>query len=76
MPLEVELGEEVTLLDRDAGFEQTGVDDDPFAHGSTSPTRRPRPVADASVASHWNCRIRTERRSPRAIRETSIEEPP
>jgi hypothetical protein len=27
-------------------------------------------------ASHWNCRIRTESRSPKAIMETTIEEPP
>ena len=39
MPLEVQLGEEITLLDSDSGFGETRIDDDPFAHGSTSPTR-------------------------------------
>jgi hypothetical protein len=39
MPLEIQLGEEITLLDSDPGFGETRIDDDPFAHGSTSPTR-------------------------------------
>ncbi len=39
MPLEVQLGEEITLLDSDSGFGETRIDDDSFAHGSTSPTR-------------------------------------
>jgi hypothetical protein len=38
VPLEVQLGEEVTFLDRDPRLERAGVDDDSFAHGSTSPT--------------------------------------
>src|SRR4030095_11539564 len=38
MALEIELGEEITLLDGDPGFEQTDVDDDAFAHGSIPPT--------------------------------------
>jgi hypothetical protein len=45
MPLEVEIGEEVTFLDGDAGLEHTRVHDDAFAHGSTSSTRR-RPGGD------------------------------
>jgi hypothetical protein len=41
MPLEIQLGEEITLLNSDSGFGETRIDGDPFAHGSTSPTRRP-----------------------------------
>ncbi len=41
MPLEIELGEEVTFLDCDPRFGEARIDDDPFAHGSTSPTRPP-----------------------------------
>src|SRR5439155_10767413 len=42
VPLDVELGEEITLLDPDARLGDSSVDDDPFAHGSTSPTPAPR----------------------------------
>jgi hypothetical protein len=35
MPLEVQIGEEVTFLNGDARLDQTRVDDDPLAHGST-----------------------------------------
>src|SRR5215831_68140 len=47
MPLEIELGEEITLLDSDPGFDEARIDDDPFAHGSTSPTRPPAPYCRA-----------------------------
>src|SRR6185503_1243345 len=46
VPLEIELGEEVTLLDGDAGFEQADVDDDALAHGSVPPTPGPRRQRD------------------------------
>src|SRR5207248_5158747 len=42
VPLDVEFGEEITLLDPDARLGDSSVDDDPFAHGSTSPTPAPR----------------------------------
>ncbi len=66
VPLDEQLGEEITLLDRDPGFGEFRVDDDPFAHGSTSLTRGHRPRRRTGRASHWNCRIRTESRSPTA----------
>src|SRR5262249_9621189 len=47
MPLEIELGEEITLLDSDPGFAEARIDDDTFAHGSTSPTRPPTPYCRA-----------------------------
>ena len=47
VPLEIDLGEEVTLLDGDPGFEQTDVDDDALAHGSIPPTPGPRRRRDA-----------------------------
>ena len=75
MPLDVQLGEEVTILHGDAGFGQTGVDDDPLSHGSTSIRGRgERPAGNPAV--HWNCRIRTESRSPSAISETTMDDPP
>src|SRR5262249_56326555 len=42
MPLEIELGEEMTFLDRHARLQEVGVDHDALAHGSTPPAR---PVA-------------------------------
>src|SRR5574341_106237 len=42
-PLEEEVREKITLLDRDASLDESGVDDDPLAHGSTSLTPTPGP---------------------------------
>src|SRR5207302_11452574 len=47
MALEIEVGEEITLLNPDASFGEARVDDDSFAHGSTSLTRRTAPGAGA-----------------------------
>jgi len=53
MALEIEVGEEITLLNPDASFGEARVDDDSFAHGSTSLTRRTAPGAGA-------CRVSLE----------------
>src|SRR5262249_57350975 len=65
MPLEIELGEETTLLDSDPGFDEARIDDDPFAHGSTSPTR---PCAPNSRAARVSLELPHSHREEKAQR--------
>src|SRR6059058_913346 len=51
VPLEVQIGEEVTFLDGDAGLDRARVDDNALAHGSTPWARSsdPRPPERVSL---------------------------
>ncbi len=80
-PLHVQLHELRPILHGQTRFGHAGVDDDTLSHGSSPQfggirprctTRGPR----GGGPGYWNCRIRTERRSPSAMNDTTMDEPP
>ena len=80
-PLYVELDELRAILHGETGFRHAGVDDDALSHGSSPQFGgiRPRCTTRGPLGGgpgYWNCRIRTERRSPSAMNDTTMDEPP
>jgi hypothetical protein len=80
-PLHVELHELRAILHGETGFRHAGVNNDALSHGSSPQFGgiRPRCTTRGPLGGgpgYWNCRIRTERRSPSAMNDTTMDEPP